>query len=118
MHVSQIFWPVGRTNRTTYWVLNIIMNVGMSVIEVTFPNPTRDHLLAKAAGGLVFLYIGICLIIGRLHDLNMRGWWCIPLVAAVSLLFWWGARSQLVKDAIVSEYGTFAYVVIATILVI
>jgi uncharacterized membrane protein YhaH (DUF805 family) len=116
MHWSQIFWPKARTNRAPYWVLNFIGNGTFSVIERLLPNPTAVQDILTGILGLVIAYIGACLAIGRLHDLDRSGWWALAFIPVVVIFGLLGAFPEL-KDPLFRDGGPLMFATIATLVV-
>jgi uncharacterized membrane protein YhaH (DUF805 family) len=111
MHWSQIFWPSGRTNRAPYWVLNFLLNGLLTVLDKAISNPSDAQALGVGILLLTVAYIGICLLIGLLHDIDRSGWWSVPIVIAMSIIMFVGTSPEL-KDPLLREYGILPIVVI------
>jgi uncharacterized membrane protein YhaH (DUF805 family) len=80
MEPSQLFWPKGRTNRAPYWVIGVTANWLFSLLEKAYPSPAGILEIAMAVVTLAVGYVGVCLVIGRLHDIDRSGWWALPVV--------------------------------------
>ena len=82
---AQFYWPRGRVSRLPFWVFGFLSNVALDVLERVVPNP--DSSLLFGIISIIVGYIGTCLVIGRLHDINQSGWWALPLILAIAGFF-------------------------------
>jgi uncharacterized membrane protein YhaH (DUF805 family) len=82
MHWAQLIWPRGRTNRAPYW----ITFVGMNLFFTAFDKMTsgRGAGVTFVMIGVLSIYVGLSLFIGRLHDLDRSGWWAVPVYGALA----------------------------------
>jgi uncharacterized membrane protein YhaH (DUF805 family) len=83
-----MFWPTGRTSRGPYWFVGLFLNLASASLDRTFPEPILNAILTFIVG-----YMSICVIIGRLHDIDRSGWWCLPFFLIVAIGY--GIASQL-----------------------
>jgi uncharacterized membrane protein YhaH (DUF805 family) len=82
---AQYIWPSGRINRAPYWVFGFLSNLMLEVLEKIIPG--ADSSLWYGIIIIPVGYIGTCLMIGRLHDINQSGWWALPLMLAMAGFF-------------------------------
>ena len=104
-YIPMSLWNArGRLGVLAYWarvgllMLGMILVIGVLIaIGALFMGGSE-----MAAGGsppmlliliglpllVLAIYIAVCLVIKRLHDLNLRGWWCLLLmIPLVGMLF-------------------------------
>ena len=91
MRGNQLIWPTGRLNRAPYWIINIPLNGIMNGLERAVPNPTPTGELIIWILTLMSVYLGLCLLIGRLHDIDRSGWWAALLLLLISCLGLYGS---------------------------
>lgn len=104
---SKTFSPSGRASRSEYWYMvlfNILVIIGL-VILASFLGYRYDlsaaTWLVMAALVIFYIWAAICMImlsVRRLHDMNLSGWWALPLYFAPSLV---GALQGVYPDAAV-----------------
>ena len=100
---SQLFWPTGRTNRAPYWVLGFVVNAVFNVLDKAIANPAGIVALAILSAFPLAAFISICLVIGRLHDINRSGWWVLPIWLPVLALVFVTALPQWREYALASS---------------
>ncbi|MBX2840011.1 MAG: DUF805 domain-containing protein [Gammaproteobacteria bacterium] len=105
----------GRLGVLSYWGMAAVLTLAFLVIggilgfvamQVTGWSPSSAESppalmwLILAPLLLIMIYVGICLAIKRLHDLNMVGWWVlltlVPIVGmifSIYLYFWPGKKT-------------------------
>lgn len=84
----------GRINRSDFFTLGFLLNVISAIMEA-MSNTLPDNATASLVVSLLILavfgllgYIGLCLTIRRLHDLNQPGWmYLVFLFSTLSLVF-------------------------------
>lgn len=94
----------GRLNRIRYFGYNVLIGVILMLCFIAFFFLTllgMSDISGLAGIGtalllviplfLVVIWVKICLIVKRLHDLNQSGWWILALLALYGLSFggWW-----------------------------
>jgi uncharacterized membrane protein YhaH (DUF805 family) len=103
---AQYVWPRGRISRTPYWVFGFLSNLILDVLQKVIPG--ADSSLWYGIIVIPVGYIGTCLMIGRLHDINQSGWWALPLILAMAGFFVLFGR----QDALVWTVVTWTLFVI------
>jgi uncharacterized membrane protein YhaH (DUF805 family) len=114
---TQYLWPTGRTNRAPYWVLNFLLNGFLTVLEKMMPNPSAAEAIGFVIVSLIVVYIAVCLMIGRFHDLDRTGWWSVLVGLAIVTLYVTGSYAEL-KDSIFRDYGMLAVAVVVVLAVV
>jgi uncharacterized membrane protein YhaH (DUF805 family) len=86
VHWSQVFWPRGRINRAPFWVASMLGNGVFNTLVPAIPDPSVMWFAT-----LIFLpilaYVNICVLIGRLHDVDRSGWWSLPIWLTLAAIF-------------------------------
>lgn len=80
----------GRIGRAKFFAYTFGVNVlsAVSALIVSFlPGAIFPRLLTIAVY-ILFSYLGICLVVQRLHDLNKPGWYYLAFVATMLTLYY------------------------------
>ncbi len=76
-----LFSADGRLGRLRYSAHCTLLQILLSIMGVTFVFTESKTLMLFLLPFMLFLvYILICSTIKRLHDINMSGWWLLPLI--------------------------------------
>jgi uncharacterized membrane protein YhaH (DUF805 family) len=110
---AQFFWPRGRISRTPYWAFGLLSNVALDVIQRTIPG--AESSLWYGVISIIVTYIGSCLMIARLHDIDQSGWWALPLILAMAGFFVLFSFPATELNAIFWGSDALAWTAIATL---
>jgi uncharacterized membrane protein YhaH (DUF805 family) len=96
--LKQMFWPVGRTRRLWYWAVILPVNLVLSATDKFIPHPNHNQRFMLMLLNLPAAYIGVSLLVSRLHDLDWSGWWAVLLMALLSPLGVAGFKREVPKE--------------------
>ena len=71
----------GRATRSEFWIfllLNMVIKIILSILSVNmglYSNAEQSHTLLDNLFALAVLLPTIAVMVRRLHDINMSGWW-------------------------------------------
>lgn len=87
----------GRARRTEFWMFalfNVVIGVGLSIVEGIFGGPG----VLSGLYTLAVLIPGIAVGVRRLHDTNRSGWWLliwfVPVVGWIVLIVFWAQEGN------------------------
>ena len=115
-----IWKPHGRLGVLAYWAHSLILMLvffiafaSLAALSAMLTGYGMEDLANIDAGGLppmmfwlllgpallILMYVGICMMVKRLHDLNLKGWWglimLIPIIGtlfSIFMYFWPGKK--------------------------
>ncbi len=91
--LKHLLWIKGRANRTEFLFWQVVLGIIGFIVSLTpLGNPVNaksfspSGLFTAAVLLLPMTWVGLTLVVRRLHDLNLSGWWYVGWIIFLSLL--------------------------------
>lgn len=91
--ILELFWIKGRLGVFSYMARTMVVYLATIFVSVLWAIKDSSlseeaHLQTLVLYLLPLVWIGVTLLVKRLHDINMRGWWVLTMsVPIIGLLF-------------------------------